>query len=83
MLRWWWVRLREGARWLFRGSQFRKLELEIDIMARPLAAGGANEKKARVLRKRIRHAISWLPENRAAKFHDMMARVGHDVKEGR
>ena len=80
MIRWLRIRTREGLRWLFRGSYFAKLEAEIDIMARPLATGRLDPKRAAVLRKRIRHAISWLPEDRAGKFRDMMARIGHDVR---
>ena len=77
---WMWVRIREGLRWLFRGVQFDKLEAEIDRMAVPLGAGILPDKKAAVLRRRIKHAISWLPEDRAGKFKDMMARIGHDVR---
>ena len=79
MTRWQRIRVREGLRWVFRGVQFDKLEAEIDRMAAPLALGTIPEGRAAVLRRRIKHAISWLPPERGAKFKDMMARIGHSV----
>lgn len=78
-MRWTWLRCREGARWLFRGSDFRKLETEIDRMAAPLFSG-VSAKSAAKLRRRINHAVSYLPADRAEKFHDMMARAGHPLR---
>lgn len=77
---WPWLRIREGLRWLFRGTAFQKLERDIDRMAAPLARAGMPARRANRLRRRIRHAISWLPPERGERFHDTMARYGHSVR---
>ena len=77
---WPWIRLREGLRWLFRGSHFKPLERDIDRMAAPLHRGVSPRQAARI-RRHVRHAIGWLPAERAALYHEMMARAGHPTKE--
>lgn len=74
------IRFREGLRWLFRGSAFTKLERDIERMAAPLAGGGIAPKTAARLRRRIAYALGWLPAERAEKFYEMMARIGHSVR---
>jgi hypothetical protein len=81
MTRWHWIVIREQTRWILRGSDFTKLEILIDQMAAPLHAGTADHKTATRLHKRVRRAVKWLPAERAEKFHDMMARAGHPLKE--
>lgn len=77
---WWWIRLREGSRWLFRGISFEKLERDINAMAEPLNHQGVPNRHTERIRQRVEHAITWLPRERAEKFMDMMARSGHPVK---
>lgn len=79
-MRWIWIRIREGTRWILRGTMFDKLENDISRMAEPLSHQGLSEKQAEKVRAKICHAISWLPPDRAEKFHDMMDRFGHSVK---
>lgn len=79
-MRWLWVRTREGARWLMRGSDFAKLEGEIERMAAPFAHQALHPKGEARMKARIKHALSWLPADRAAKFHETMDRLGHSVR---
>lgn len=74
------VRVREGARWLLRGSSFTKLEADIERMAAPLAHNALHPKGEARMKRRIKHALSWLPADRAEKYHDLMDRVGHSVR---
>lgn len=80
MLRWLWIRLREGVRWVFRGTNYTKLEQDIRHMSAPLASGRLDDTRASKARDRIKIALSYLPRDVAEKYYEMMDRYGHSVR---
>lgn len=80
MFRWLIFRGRESLRWLFRGSNFTKLERDVQVMSDPLSRGEGTERDLSIARSRIGVALSYLPVDRAEKYHEMMDRYGHSVR---
>ncbi len=80
-MKWFWIRIREGLRWLFRGSQFTKLERDILVMSQPFVLGELHGRALVRRHQRLKYAFSWLPPERSERFHEMMARYGHPTKE--
>lgn len=81
MLKWLWIRLREGTRWIFRGVNFTKIERDLHVIAAPLAYQAGQPKAQAKVRARVKHLISCLPPEHAERFHEMMDRYGHSVRK--
>lgn len=75
----WFFFIKEHMRYVFRGNNFVPLETRIDRIAAPLFSDVTEDKRIRLLKKRLARAIGYLPPPRREKFYDMMARAGHAI----
>lgn len=74
---WIWFRIREWFHWIFRGQNFTRIENYIEQILAPLFEHEPEDVDK--ICKRLTIALSYLPEDRAQKFYDTIARAGHSL----